>query len=101
PLLLLAFIEVAPVEHFPRQLNLSVYNLIGLVETFPVECGTQNGVMPGSSVPRLPKGSQFQVAIQGAAELLKIDCRLRSRQAVKEHALLQGRQLVNIFYQFL
>jgi hypothetical protein len=65
-------------------------------QAFPTEAGPQDFMPLGGALPRALEGRNVKLFAQRAEDLFEIHSRLASRQAVIQHALLQGRERITV-----
>ncbi len=96
--LMLRFGHVAPVMLLPGQGRARVDHLQGLLEPVPYKGGAQHRVARHGGLPRAPEGGQVHRPAERPGELRDVDARRGLRERVEEHALLEGRQRVQVLH---
>ncbi|MNM52412.1 hypothetical protein D3C81_634900 [compost metagenome] len=87
---------VAPVQHADGQVQMTMNNLQWLRQVCRrPEAGTQNIVTRDHEIPRLDEPFDHQ-AFHSHRRLVDVDPPFRSLRAVEQHALLHGRQRVDV-----
>ena len=78
------------------QWQLSLDDLMGTVQALPVDAAAQDIVTRQGRLPGLAEAFQVQAA-DSQAQLVDVSAALGFIQRVEEHALLHGRQWVEVF----
>src|SRR5438552_73151 len=96
-LLLLTAREAAPILTLQRHLRIPENNLNGLIKDLPEERGSQYRMSSYDSLPRLLECCRVEFSANSTDHLHYVNAAFRSIQAVKQHALLHGREPIQIF----
>ncbi len=89
-------LAATPVQDFQRQLDTFVHGLKRLIEALPVHAGAQVVMGIQRSLPGAAEALDVQ-PLHFHAQLVDVDAPLAAVHAVEQHALLHGRQRVEVF----
>jgi hypothetical protein len=94
--------ESAPVLLRPGQLHLAADDLQGLLAPLPDEEGAKGAMTVHDRLPGPAPRRRIQLALEGRHVLIEVDLRPVARQEeVQEHALLRGRQRIDVLHFLL
>ncbi len=97
--LLLHLPHSTPVELLPRKRRTRVDELEGFLRAAREEGRAKQGLTLDDGLPGAPERIQVQRATEGPRQLGDVDARARRREGVEEHALLQGRQRIEVLHR--
>ena len=90
-------VRIAPVELLELHFQPGVNDLQRLVRTFPVERSAQNRISVDDASPGPFERTDIEPSLEAIVDGDQIQVGTGRREGVKEHALLEWRQLVQVF----
>src|ERR1041385_276163 len=90
-------IELPPIVFFDIDIHIPVNNLEWLFQSIPHETCPQYRMASYNALPRFLKCRAIKITFDREYRLFEVDARLRRVERMEQHALLHGRELIQIF----